>query len=482
MPGTKPASSRRQFLGMGLASLTAPMIKAAPAPRRNVLFIASDDLSNRLHCYGHPVVQSPNFDRLARAGVRFDRSYCQFPLCNPSRSSLMTGMAPDTTKVLNNGTHFRKALPDVVTLPQLFQKAGYYVARAGKIYHYGNPGQIGTSGLDDAPSWQEVVNPAGVDHLSEEPLATRYTPERRNLGDTIAFHASSAKDDEHTDHLVAETIISMMEKHRGEPWFLGAGFYKPHCPWIVPTKYFDLYPLSRVQAPPFDESEMGIAPKWAYFTDPSNWNMTVAQRRDAIRAYYASISFLDAQIGRLLDALERLKLAQNTTIVFWADHGYSLGEHGQWMKQTLFEPVARVPLFIAGAGVGARGRGCLRTTEHLDIYPTVAELCGLTPPANLQGRSLVPLLSNPDAPRDAPAVTQVHRVANEKAVNGYSIRTERYRYTAWNQSAEGDELYDYETDPRELRNLAADPDSEPLKRKLSADLDSIVRARQPGHA
>lgn len=472
-----PHASRRTFLGSSLAALTTPIIRAGAATKRNVLFIASDDLSNRLHCYGHPVVQSPNFDRVGRASVRFDRSYCQYPLCNPSRSSLMTGMAPDTTRVYGNQTHFREALPAAVALPQLFQKAGYFVARVGKIYHYGNPGQIGTGGLDDPPSWQEVVNPAGVDHTKEEPLVTRYTPQRPSLGSTIAFYASQAKDDQHTDHMVADAVIAMMEKHRKEPWFLGAGFYKPHCPWIVPSKYFDLYPLSRIQAPLFEESEMRIAPEWAYFTKPSNWGMTVQQRREAIRAYFAAISFLDAQIGRLLDALEHLGLAQNTTLVFWADHGYNLGEHGQWMKQTLFEPAARVPLFIGGAGVEARGRGCSRTTEHLDVYPTVAELCGLKPPAGLHGRSLMPLLKDPTARWDYPALTQVERRGEGKQVMGYAVRTERYRYTYWNRGAEGEELYDYQEDRRELHNLAHDAASEPLKRKLRARLESIARAR-----
>ncbi len=452
------------------------MIKAAPPARRNVLYIASDDLSARLHCHGNPVVKSPNFDRLARMSVQFNNSYCQYPLCNPSRSSIMTGMSPDTTKVWGNQTRFREAIPDVVTLPQLFQKAGYYVARVGKIYHYGNPGQIGTSGLDDPASWQEVVNPAGVDHTKEEPEATCYTPERRSLGSSIAFHASEAPDNQQTDYMVADHVIQMMDKHRKEPWFLGAGFYKPHCPWIVPSKYFDMYRVSDIPAPKFDPSEMKIAPKFAYFTEPPNWNMTMEQRRGAIRAYYAAISFLDAQVGRLLDALERTGQAQNTTIVFWADHGYNLGEHGQWMKNTLFQMATRVPLFVGGAGVTARGRTCHRTTEHLDVYPTVAELCGLKPPANLHGRSLMALLKDPNASWNYPAITQLHPRA-EKPVHGYSIRTERYRYTFWNEGADGEEMYDYEKDPRELHNLAQDETSAGLKGKLKAQLEAITKAR-----
>jgi uncharacterized sulfatase len=224
---------------------------------------------------------------------------------------------------------------------------------------------------------------------------------------------------------------------------------------------------------------MKIAPEFAYFTQPANWEMNVAQRRDAIRAYYASTSFLDVQIGRLLDALDRLDLARNTTLVFWADHGYNLGEHGQWMKQSLFEPAARVPLLIGGAGVDARGRTCLRTTEHLDVYPTVAELCGLQPPVHLQGRSLMPLLKNPNARWDSPAITQLQPTA-AKQVRGYSIRTERYRYTFWNEAPDGEEMYDYQKDPRELHNLAGDRTMAPLKRSLRARLESITAARGRG--
>jgi uncharacterized sulfatase len=209
--------------------------------------------------------------------------------------------------------------------------------------------------------------------------------------------------------------------------------------------------------------------------------MTVAQRKEAIRAYYACISFLDVQIGRLLDALDRLKQSENTTIVFWSDHGYQLGEHGQWMKQTLFEPATHIPLFIAGAGVPTRGKACRRITEHLNIYPTVAELCGLKPPANLHGKSLLPLLKNPTAPWDRPAITQVHR-QGPKQVMGYSIRTERHRYTYWTQGAEGEELYDYEKDRREVQNLAKEKSADPLKQKLRTQMEAIIKERGMANA
>ncbi|MDQ6759657.1 MAG: sulfatase [Acidobacteriota bacterium] len=464
--------NRRTFLSGAAASLAA-----AAQPKRNVLFIASDDLNDCLGCFGHPIVRTPNLDRLATLGVYFPNAYCQFPLCSPSRSSLMTGLAPDTTKIYDLQTHFRTTLPDVVTLPQLFQKNGYFVARAGKIYHYGVPAQIGTNGLDDAASWNHVVNPAGVDHTKEEPLLINHTP-GRGLGSAICYHVSDAPDEQHTDGMVAASVAEMIEQHRDQPWFLGAGFYRPHVPWIAPAKYFDLYPLDRIQAPPFDESEMHQAPEWAYFTKPANWGMTLLQRREAIRAYYASISFMDAQVGKLLDTLDRLKLTRNTTFVFWGDNGYHLGEHGQWMKQTVFEPAARVPMIMAGAGVPARGRGCTRPVELLDMYPTLAAICNLGgTPGNLHGRSLLPLLTNPAAAWDKPAISQVRRPSPKGQVMGYSLRTARYRYSTWEQGGAGEELYDYESDPREIRNLAADPAAGGLKQQLRTQLLTIARQR-----
>ena len=270
--------NRRQFL-FGAAASTL----LAQKPKRNVLFIASDDLNHCFSTYGLSLVKTPNLDELARRGVRFDRSYCQFPLCSPSRTSVMTGLSPDATGVYNLVKHFRESVPNVVTLGQLFQKNGYFVARVGKIFHYGNPGQIGTDGLDDAPTWNKRVNPIGVDKSKEEPLLKNFTPDR-GIGSAVAFHASDAPDEEHTDGKVAAEIIKMMEEKRDQPWFLGAGFYKPHVPWIAPKKYFDMVPIEKVKLVPFEEWEMKIAPMWAYFTVPANWGMSEHQRLEAIQA------------------------------------------------------------------------------------------------------------------------------------------------------------------------------------------------------
>ncbi len=426
-----------------------------PPRRLNVLFIAADDLNNDLGCYGHPTVKSPNIDRLAARGVRFDRAYNQFPLCSPSRTSLMTGLRPDTTQVYDLQKHFRSVLPEVVTIPQLFQRSGYFTARVGKIYHYGNPGQIGTDGLDDPKSWNLVVNPKGVDK-DEEKVLTNHTP-ARGLGSSLSLYSSPASDEQHTDGKVAAETIRLIEQSKDQPFFIAAGFYRPHCPYIAPKKYFDLYPIEKIAAPRFSPDELANVPPAALWINSPHFGVNEQAQREAIRAYYASISFLDANVGRLLEALDRLKLTDNTIIVFWSDHGYLLGQHGQWMKQTLFEASARNPLIIAGPGV-IKGRASSRTVELLDIYPTLADLCSLTDaPKNLAGRSLRPLLKNPGARWDKPAITQVRRGGGENTFMGYSVRDERWRYTEWDAGRKGVELYDETNDPGEMRNLANDP-------------------------
>jgi uncharacterized sulfatase len=451
-----------------------------PASRPNVLLIMADDLNDDMGTFGHPLVRTPNLDRLAARGVRFDRAYTQFPLCSPSRVSLLTGLRPDTTRIHDLQTDFRTVLPDVVTLPQMFRRNGYVSARVGKIYHYGNPGQIGTAGLDDPASWDITVNPRGIDK-DEESVLTNLTP-KRGLGSALAYYASPASDEEHTDGKVAAETIALLEKHRDRPFFIGAGFYRPHCPFIAPRKYFDLYPLDRIAAP-LSAPSAGV-PAAAWFTMPPHWGVDEQGQRESIRAYYASISFLDANVGRVLDALDRLKLTDRTIVVFVSDHGYHLGEQGQWMKQTLFERSARAPLVVAGPGVSSAGKASPRIVEFLDLYPTLAELARVEPPRGLHGRSLTPLLRNPDTTWDHPAVTQVRRGAPPKSFMGYSIRTGKWRYTEWDGGQAGVELYDEAGDPQELRNLAADPSHKQtiteLQRRLAETLRSGGDSRRPG--
>ncbi len=447
----------------------------AAAAKPNVLFIAVDDMNNDLGCYGSTIVKSPNIDALAKRGVRFDRAYCQFPLCSPSRSSIMTGLRPDTTRVFNLQYHFRQGLPEVVTMSQMFMRNGYYAARVGKIYHYGNPGDIGTSGLDDPASWKEFVNPAGMDKTTLEPDVTNFTPQR-GLGSAMAFLSDKqGRDEDHTDGKVATEAIRLMEQHKGEPFFLAVGFYRPHTPYIAPKKYFDLYPLEKISVPEMPKGFVDTVPAAALSaTKPwPNFGVTPEQARLTKQAYYAAISFVDAQVGRVVDALDRLGLRENTIIVFWSDHGYQLGEHGLWMKQSCFEESARVPFIVVAPGVksSTRGKPSPRPVELIDVYPTLADLAGLTPPANLPGASLRPLLAKADAPWNRPAFTQVER----GGFPGRSVRTARWRYTEWDEGKQGTELYDHETDPKEMKNLAADPG----QAAVVAELKALVKQNWP---
>lgn len=459
------------ILAIGLVLPGSFPVSLLAADRLNVLFIAVDDMNVDLACYGNPVVKSPNLDRLAREGVLFERAYCQFPLCSPSRTSLMTGLRPDTTQVFNLQKHFRKVLPDVVTLSQLFIQNGWFGARVGKIYHYGNPGQIGTSGLDDELSWQQVVNPYGRDKV-EEHLIVNYTP-KRGLGSSLSVLAAEGTDEEQTDGMVATEAIKLMERHKDEPFFIAAGFYRPHCPYIAPKKYFELYPLEQIQLPEITGAEFKDVPDIALAsTQPRPWfGVTELEARLSKQAYYATISFVDAQIGRLLDAVERLGLKERTLIIFWSDHGYHQGEHGLWKKQSNFEESARAPFIMAGPGVKRRGGRVNSPVEFVDIYPTVADLAGVKPPAGLHGVSLRPLLENPDAAWDRPAFTQVQRGRKP----GHSVRTSRWRYIEWNNGRDGAQLYDHDNDPRELRNLVNDP----AHAGVVAEMKGLVRRNWP---
>lgn len=464
-------------------ALLAGSSRSATDSRPNVLFIAIDDLGNVLEPVRDRVAITPHLDRLAAGGVRFDRAYCQIPLCNPSRASVLTGLRPDVTGVYDLDRHFRAALPQAVTLPQLFKNNGWFSARVGKIYHYDVPNGIGTDGLDDSPSWNVVVNPKGRD-VADAAQIVNPTPQKP-ISAALSWLRAEGADEEQTDGMIATEAIKLLEQHREKPFFLGVGFFRPHTPYVAPKKYFDRYPLEKIRlpyAPPDDRADIPTA-AFAHNNPTPNYGLDELTCRTALQAYYAAVSFVDAQVGRVLDALERLGLAKNTIVVVWSDHGYHLGEHGgAWQKRCLFEESARAPLIIRDPAAEGNGTACARVVEFVDIFPTVAERCGLALPPGLSGRSLIPLLAAPKERWDGQAITQILRPADNRfpqPVMGRTVRTGRWRYTEWNEGRDGVELYDEVADPREFNNLAADPRFAGVIRDLKARLAPRARGGPP---
>lgn len=475
--------------GFVLASATAAPVTP---PRRNVLFIISDDLANLQGCYGDPVAKTPNIDRLAARGVRFDRAYCTYPLCGPSRNSFLTGLYPNSTGILVNAQIFRQAIPGHTSLPQMFRQQGYFAARIGKLYHYGVPNSIGTDGHDDPASWELELNPAGVDRTEEHPKIFSLTPGQ--FGGALSWYASPKGDAEHTDAMEAadaEWVLERCAKQRQSPFFLAVGFFRPHTPYVAPQAYFDRYPPAQMRlVQGVKEDQADIPPAALASAKREEAQMTDDQRRAALQGYHASISFMDAQVGRVIEALDRLGLAESTVIVFTSDHGYHTGQHGLWQKMSLFEESSRVPLLIVAPGVSQRGAVAPTPVSHLDLYPTLAELCGVKPPDNLQGQSLVKMLGDPSAAGRGWALTQVQRrgaagaavgpkAGGGRAFFGYSLRTARWRYTEWDEGAQGRELYDHEADPQELVNLAAVEAHATTVAGLSQQLRAAVKTTFP---
>ena len=319
----------------------------------NVIFIAADDLGNVLGPDKPVQLRTPNFDRLMNRGVFFEQAYCQIPLCNPSRASVMTGRRPDVTGVWDLDRHFRDDLPNVVTLSQHFREEGYWVGRVGKIYHYDVPRGIGSNGLDDEPSWDEVFNPKGRD-VTDEGLITNPTPWKK-VSAAMCWLAADGKDDEQTDGLITTETIRQLERHKNEPFFLACGWFRPHTPYVAPKRYFDMYPLDEIEL--HSDAAAAVAGEDVWKTIPPaaiphnvpkpNYGLGADELKKSVQAYYACVSFIDAQLGRLLDAVDDNDLADNTLIVFWSDHGYHLGEHALWQKRTLYEQSAKAPLIVA---------------------------------------------------------------------------------------------------------------------------------------
>lgn len=465
--------SLRLLLIVALASLLHFRSGIAPAAERpNVLFLICDDLNCDLGCYGHRLVQTPNIDALAARGVRFSNAHCQFPLCGPSRASFMTGLYPDQNLVKRNAIYIREHVPNVLTMSQLFRGADYFATRIGKIYHYNVPKHVGTGGHDDPYSWNRTINPRGRDKDEEDKI---FSLVPGSFGATLSWLAAEGADHEQTDGIAAGEAAQVLKQHaaRGDSFYLAVGLYRPHTPYVAPRSYFDLYRRDEIQVPTIPAGYLDTLPSPARqsLTRRKNQNhLDPDVARQAIEAYYASISFADAQLGIILDTLTESGLAENTIVLFTSDHGYHMGEHDYYQKTTLFENATRVPLIMAGPGI-QQGAVAETLAEMVDFYPTLAELAGLEPPPHVAGLSLVPAL------REAKAI--VRESALTQYANGYSLRTARYRYTEWGESAAaGRELYDHNSDPEEMINLAGKPGTDELIDQLSAVLRTRIAAAQ----
>ena len=488
--------NRRPLLGALLLGACFLATHTSAATKPNVLFIAVDDLRPELGCYGNKVVKSPNLDRLAARGMVFNRAYVQQAVCSPSRTSLLTGRRPDATKVWDLVTHFRVALPDTITLPQHFKANGYHTAALSKIYH---------KGFEDGRSWSEPhwypqgksVDTDPVDWTKQivtkhattvEEYGKRVSPavndaptKRANGKDAKtgpAIEISAKSDDQLPDGATAAEAVKRLHdlKAKGQPFFLAVGFLKPHLPFVAPKKYWDLYDPNQIPVPAFDRLPAG-APEFAGHNNSELHNYPGVPKENPIPAdfakqlrhgYYACISYTDAQVGRLLDALDKEGLADNTVIVLWGDHGWQLGEHGLWHKHTNFEIAARAPLLISVPHAKTAGEKCNAPVEFVDVYPTLADVCGLAIPAGLDGSSLKNFIENPAAPATKVAISQYPRNAGPSggSVMGYSIRDDRWRATFWRERTGSKivatELYDEQSDPNETVNLAAKPEHKPV--------------------
>ncbi|MBX7166086.1 MAG: sulfatase [Pirellulales bacterium] len=451
----RTVKSPRPVVTPAVALLAVLVVQSAagnPAPRRpNVLLLIADDMNCDLGCYGHTIAQTPHLDRLAARGVRFDRAYVQYTVCNPSRASFLTGLRPTTTGVWDNETQFRRNLPDVVTLPQLFRQHGYFTAGLGKVFHRGlSPDDVRPE-RDDPASWDHTFYGQATE--------TGNRGEQRDMsGGRVRWcrwNAAAGTDQDQADGQLAAEAIRLLENRDERPFFLAVGFYRPHDPFQSPRAYFDRYALERLPLPPalapdarMPELALPAGPMRQVFAE-----FTATDQREFLRAYYAGISFVDAQVGRLLAELDRQDLWDHTIVVLIGDHGYELGARGWWNKNTLFERSCRAPLIVWAPGAAGNGQSTQAITEFIDLYPTLADLCGIAGPAQLEGRSLRPVLDRPELPGKDFALTTIRRGPQ---VWGQSLRTREWRYTEWDQGRQGRELYGHDDDPGETRNVASE--------------------------
>lgn len=467
---------------LSLVALVALALHARGADNPNVLFIVADDLRVELGCYGSPA-KTPNLDALAAEGVRFDRAYCQQAVCNPSRSSFLTGKRPDTLHLWSNGTHFRDKNPDATTLPMWFKEHGYETRGMGKIFHNWH-----TKVKGDRRSWTADEFLHYANHGDDIPdLRGKLPPNSaegigRMYGQGPVCECRDVPDEAYYDGRVAAEAVKALGAVKDKPFFLAVGFWKPHAPFNAPKKYWDMYDAKKL--PPLDPTRPKGAPDIAFHDSreilgvpPQAITPTAAQISEMRHGYFANISYMDAQVGKVLAALDDHKLRDRTIIVFVSDHGYHIGEHTLWAKTSNFEFDARVPLIISAPGMKTAGKATSSLVELIDLFPTLTELCGLKPPAGLEGASLVPVLNDPAKAVKAAAFTQFPRPAyydrTEKGVPdamGYSVRTAAGRYTEWRDwntgKVVGTEYYDHKRDRNELTN-AHDPANESADVKVA---------------
>ena len=416
----------------------------------NVLLIVVDDLNTSLGCYGNTVVKTPNIDRLAARGVRFDRSYCQYPLCNPSRVSFLSGRRPETSGVYVLTTPAREALPNAIMLPQFFRQHGYFSAGAGKVFH--------NEKMSDAASWDFYEDQPPQDSEEQAAIDARYGAAGGKTDGQPRASQLTTDGTQTRDGKNVRTILRLMEEKAAarQPFFLAAGFHKPHLPWTAPKKFFDLYPAGSITLPA--EPAMRDIPQIAMQTELSG-NAQPDSRVEAIRGYYACVSFTDSHVGMLLDQLDRLDLWKNTVVVLLGDNGFHLGDHGGlWAKLSAFDASTHVPLLIAGADVPA-GKVIATPVELLDIYPTLAELAALAAPGGLEGQSLVPAMRGTAVAARGPVSSVVYHYDVAKGVDvvGRTVISDQWRYTEWDGGKAGREFYSHADDSAEYQNLIAAP-------------------------
>ena len=445
-------------------------------------------MNTRLGTYGDPSIKTPHIDALANQGIQFDRAYVQYPQCAQSRASFLTGLYPNQTGVMGASglkKDFRDKVPLTKTLPQVFQDNGYHTARVGKIFHQMVPKGIGQETYDDKISWDERHNPKGIDRTRVAeiqylgPLVTEATKKSNMNGGWLSYMRLGGTSNDYTDGRVTEQAISILEENAKiqstQPLFLAVGYVRPHVPFSAPERFFDLYPLDDISiedVPEFDRNDIPSA----HLSDrPYQLDMTDQEKRIMIQAYYASISFIDEQVGKLIKKLEELKLKESTLIIFVSDHGFLLGEHELWQKPNLFENTLRIPLIISDPRSPKAGLSSDSLIELIDIYPTILELSDLEIPKYVSGKSFAALVDRPNTPFRQSALSQSHArvtLPNLKKENifGYSLRTEHFRYTEWAGGTHGTELYNHLYDPKENINLFDNPQYKAIGHSLKIRL------------